>query len=103
MNDSRQDRLEMYSRMLALRDFDEEDLRSVEGTSITVVGAGGLGSPILQLLTSIGFGKIRIIDYDVVELSNLQRQTIYNYDDIGIPKVDAAVANLSKQNPFVQF
>ncbi len=96
-------KLEMYSRMLALRDFTEDDLEAIEQTTITVAGAGGLGSPILRLLTAIGFGKIRIIDHDIVELSNLQRQTVYNYDDIGVPKVDAAVANLRKQNPWVVF
>lgn len=97
------DKLEMYSRMLALRDFTDEDLKAIESTTVTVVGAGGLGSPVLRLLTAIGFGRIRIIDRDLVELSNLQRQTIYLYSDIGSPKVDAAVTNLSKQNPFVRF
>ena len=97
------DKLEMYSRMLALRDFTEADLEAIEHTTVTVVGAGGLGSPALRLLTALGFGTIRIIDHDIVELSNLQRQTIYNYSDIGSPKVDAAVENLKKQNPFVKF
>lgn len=95
--------LERHSRMLALRDFDKDSLDSIMNTTITVVGAGGLGSPILVLLTSIGFGRIRIIDRDIVELSNLQRQTIYNTEDIGKPKVDAAVANLSKLNNAVSF
>ncbi len=94
---------EMYSRMLALRDFSDDDLEAVEKATITVVGAGGLGSPALRLLTALGFGKIRIIDHDIVELSNLQRQVIYTYADMGIPKVDAAVANLKKYNPFVEF
>ncbi len=95
--------LERHSRMLALRDFDEKDLESIMNTTITVVGAGGLGSPALRLLTSIGFGTIRIIDHDVVDLSNLQRQNIYNTEDVGKSKVDAAVFNLSKQNPDVIF
>jgi len=95
--------LERHSRMLALRDFEEKDLESLMNTTITVVGAGGLGSPALRLLTSIGFGTIRIIDHDIIDLSNLQRQNIYNTDDVGKPKVDAAVANLSKQNPDVVF
>ncbi|MFW9849483.1 MAG: ThiF family adenylyltransferase [Candidatus Thorarchaeota archaeon] len=93
--------LERYSRMLALRDFDEKDLDAIRNTTISLVGAGGLGSPILILLTSIGFGRIRIIDRDIVDLSNLQRQIIYNTQDIGKPKVDAAVENLSKLNPEV--
>jgi molybdopterin/thiamine biosynthesis adenylyltransferase len=100
---SKDDRLEMYSRSLALRDFEIEDLEALEKTTITVIGAGGLGCPALRLLTAIGFGKVRIIDHDIVELSNLQRQTVYNFDDIGSPKVHAAATNLAKQNPFVEF
>ncbi|MFW9907243.1 MAG: ThiF family adenylyltransferase [Candidatus Thorarchaeota archaeon] len=96
-------KFERHSRMLALRDFNEADLESIMQANITVVGAGGLGSPALTLLTSIGFGKIRIIDRDIVDLSNLQRQTIYHFDDIGKPKVDVAVSNLSKLNPDVEF
>lgn len=89
--------------MLALRDFSEEDMKSIMNTTISVVGAGGLGSPALRLLTSIGFGKIRIIDRDIVELSNIQRQTIYNTQDIGEPKVEAAATNLQMVNPNVEF
>jgi adenylyltransferase/sulfurtransferase len=68
------DEAERYSRMLALHDFKEADMESVMGTRVAVVGAGGLGSPALRLLTAIGFGVIRIVDRDVVELSNIQRQ-----------------------------
>jgi molybdopterin/thiamine biosynthesis adenylyltransferase len=94
---------ERYSRMLALRDFTEEDMQSIMNATVTVVGAGGLGSPSLRLLTAIGFGTIRIIDRDVVELSNIQRQTIYNTKDIGEPKAHIAAANLSMLNPEVKF
>ena len=89
--------------MLALKDFSENDMESIMNTTITVVGAGGLGSPALRLLTAIGFGKIRIIDRDIVELSNIQRQTIYNTQDIGEPKVEAASTNLKMVNPNVEF
>lgn len=94
---------ERYSRMLALRNFSEGDMESIMNTTVTVVGAGGLGSPALRLLTAIGFGRIRIIDRDIVELSNIQRQTIYNTQDIGEPKVEAASANLQMLNPNVEF
>jgi len=94
---------ERYSRMLALRNFSENDMESIMKTTITVVGAGGLGSPALRLLTAIGFGAIRIIDRDIVELSNIQRQIIYKTEDIGTPKVEAAVKNLSETNPHVKF
>ncbi len=94
---------ERYSRTLALPDFDEKDLERIFNTAIAVVGAGGLGSPALRLLTALGFGYIRIIDRDIVDLSNLQRQTIYNMEDIGRPKAFAAADNLRRMNPDVQF
>lgn len=89
--------------MLALRNFSDDDMKSIMKTTIAVVGAGGLGSPALRLLTAIGFGNIRIIDRDIVELSNIQRQTIYNTQDIGEPKVEAAATNLKLINPNVEF
>ncbi|TFG30797.1 HesA/MoeB/ThiF family protein [Candidatus Thorarchaeota archaeon] len=91
-----------YSRLLALRNIHEEDMESIMNTTVAVVGAGGLGSPALTLLTAIGFGKIRIIDRDIVELSNIQRQTVYNTVDIGYPKAEAAAANLGLKNPEVE-
>ncbi|MFQ5832373.1 MAG: ThiF family adenylyltransferase [Candidatus Thorarchaeota archaeon] len=91
-----------YSRMLALRDYSEKDMEAVMRTTVSVVGAGGLGSPALRLLTAMGFGHLRIIDRDVVELSNIQRQTVYNTSDIGKPKAEAATANLAAMNPEVE-
>ncbi|TFG28087.1 HesA/MoeB/ThiF family protein [Candidatus Thorarchaeota archaeon] len=93
---------ERYSRLLALRNIREEDMESIMKTTVAVIGAGGLGSPALRLLAAIGFGKIRIIDRDIVELSNIQRQTIYNAGDIGQPKAEAAAINLALQNPDVE-
>jgi len=94
---------ERYSRMLALRDFSENDMDSIMNTTIAMLGAGGLGSPSLRLLTAIGFGRIRIVDRDIVELSNIQRQTVFNTEDIGKPKAEAAASNLELMNPEVQF
>jgi molybdopterin/thiamine biosynthesis adenylyltransferase len=94
---------ERYSRMLALRDFSEHDMETLLNTSIGMLGAGGLGSPSLRLLTAIGFGRIRIVDRDIVELSNIQRQTVFNTRDIGKPKAEAAAENLELMNPEVQF
>ncbi len=93
---------ERYSRLLALKNIGEEHMKAIMGTTVTVVGAGGLGSPALRLLAAIGFGKIRIIDRDIVELSNIQRQTIYNTEDIGKPKAEAAANNLSLMNPEIE-
>lgn len=94
---------ERYSRMLALRDFSEIDMETIMNTSVAMLGAGGLGSPALRLLAAIGFGRIRIIDRDIVELSNIQRQTVFNTEDIGKPKAEAAADNLELMNPEVQF
>ena len=92
-----------YSRMLALHDFAEEDMLKLVNTTVSVVGAGGLGSPALRMLSAMGFGTIRIIDRDVVELSNIQRQTVYNTEDIDKPKAEAAAVNLTLMNPEVKF
>jgi molybdopterin/thiamine biosynthesis adenylyltransferase len=94
---------ERYSRMLALRDFSEEDMNKIMNTTVAMLGAGGLGSPSLRLLTAIGFGRIKIVDRDIVELSNIQRQTVFNTEDIGKPKAEAAAENLSLMNPEVHF
>ena len=101
MSDNKQ--RERYSRFLALRDVSEDDLELILGSTVSVVGAGGLGSPVLRLLTAFGFGTIRIIDHDLVDLSNLQRQTIYETNDIGSPKAETAAQNLSRLNPDVSF
>lgn len=89
--------------MLALRDISEEDMETIMNTTVAQIGAGGLGSPSLRLLTAIGFGRIRIVDRDIVELSNIQRQTVFNTEDIGQPKAEVAAENLSRMNPEVSF
>jgi adenylyltransferase/sulfurtransferase len=99
----RPEQLERYSRSLRLHDFTEKDQRQLSETTVSMVGAGGIGSAALRLLASLGFGRIRIIDGDKVELSNIQRQNIYNTDDIGKKKAECAAANLSLMNPEVEF
>ncbi|NHI90500.1 MAG: HesA/MoeB/ThiF family protein [Candidatus Thorarchaeota archaeon] len=94
---------ERYSRMLALRDFSEDNMDKIMNTTVAMLGAGGLGSPSLRLLAAIGFGRIKIVDRDIVELSNIQRQTVFNTDDIGKPKAEAAAENLALMNPEVHF
>ncbi|UCE09606.1 MAG: HesA/MoeB/ThiF family protein [Candidatus Thorarchaeota archaeon] len=94
---------ERYSRMLVLKDFSEENMESIIRSTVSVVGAGGLGSPSLRLLSAIGFGKLRIIDRDIVELSNIQRQTVFDTSDIGLPKAEAAASNLERMNPEVEY
>ncbi|MBL4643268.1 MAG: HesA/MoeB/ThiF family protein [Flavobacteriaceae bacterium] len=92
-----------YNRHLILNEIGLEGQLKLKKAKVLVVGAGGLGCPILQYLTAAGVGTIGIIDDDVVEVSNLQRQILYTYDDVGTSKVLAAVAHLSRLNPFVNF
>ncbi len=93
--------LEAYSRQIVLRDIGYGgQLKLKEGT-VSLVGLGGLGSPIATQLTAMGVGHIRLMDRDVVERSNLQRQHLYGVDSIGYPKVEAAAERLSRLNPDV--
>lgn len=75
----------------------------LKNAKVLVVGTGGLGCPVLQYLTAAGVGKIGILDFDVVDESNLQRQVLFDTNDIGDYKADVAAKKLSLQNPHVQF
>lgn len=77
----------------------QEKLRN---STITVVGTGGLGSPIAQQLTAMGIGRLRVVDRDVIEISNLHRQILFGPDDVGLPKVEVAVRKLKNLNPDVE-
>lgn len=92
-----------YSRHLILDKIGEEGQLKLKHAKVLVIGAGGLGCPVLQYLTAAGVGTIGIIDDDVVDQSNLQRQVLYTIDDIGKLKAETAAKRLSKLNPFVQF
>lgn len=95
--------LERYSRHLIMPEFTIEGQRKLKKSRVLVVGAGGLGAPLLQYLTAAGVGIIGIIDSDVVEESNLQRQVLFDSDDVGQPKVEAAKKKLTALNPHVRF
>jgi adenylyltransferase/sulfurtransferase len=94
---------EHYSRHLILNEINREGQLQLKKTKVLVIGAGGLVCPILQYLTAAGVGTIGVIDDDVVDKSNLQRQVLYTYNDIGTLKVEAAVKRLEGLNPFVNF
>ncbi len=94
--------LEYYSRQIVLNEIGVEGQKRLKGARVCVVGVGGLGSPVTIQLTSIGVGHIRLVDRDVVEVSNLQRQHIYGMDKVGYPKVEAATERLRLLNPFVE-
>ncbi len=94
--------LSRYSRHLALPDFDEATQLKLKKARVTVIGAGGLGSPVLLYLTAAGVGSIQIIDQDVVSVSNLQRQVLFNSEDLGKRKAEVAREKLLKLNPHLQ-
>ena len=92
-----------YSRHLLLDEIGIIGQEKLKKAKILVIGAGGLGCPILQYLTAAGIGSIGVIDDDVVDQTNLQRQILYTVDDIGKSKAKTAVEKLSKLNPYVFF
>lgn len=92
-----------YNRHFILDAIGIKGQTKLKKSKVLVVGAGGLGCPILQYLTAAGVGTIGIIDNDVVDQSNLQRQILFTVDDIGKPKATVASERLSKLNPFVNF
>ena len=92
-----------YSRHLVMPGFDEQGQLKLKESSVLVIGAGGLGSPLLQYLTAAGIGTIGIADFDVVDFSNLQRQVLFETDDVGYSKAELARRRLERQNPNVEF
>lgn len=92
-----------YSRHIKIEGVGFDGQVKLKHAKILVVGAGGLGCPVLQYLTAAGVGTIGIVDDDLVDPSNLQRQILYDLNDVGKSKVEAAIKKLSDQNPFVQF
>ena len=85
-----------YDRHLILDEIGEEGQLKLKQAKVLVIGAGGLGCPVLQYLTAAGVGTIGIIDDDLVTQSNLQRQILYTIDDIGYSKAETAAKRLSK-------
>ena len=98
-----QKEIQRYSRHLLLPEIGNKGQELLCSAKVLVIGAGGLGCPVLQYLTAAGVGVIGIVDFDRVEESNLQRQVLYWVDDIGKCKAETAVVKLSKQNPLVKF
>jgi len=94
--------VEYYSRQMVLDEIGSTGQLKLKRAKVCVAGLGGLGSPLSIQLASMGVGHLRIIDRDVVEMSNLQRQHLYGVDVIGYPKVEAAAMRLRKLNPFVE-
>jgi len=91
-----------YSRQLIIPEIGLKGQKKLKRSSVLIVGCGGLGSPIALYLASSGIGHIGLVDYDLVELSNLHRQPIYRNEDIGKPKVILARERLLSINPEIQ-
>ncbi|HWW60113.1 MAG TPA: HesA/MoeB/ThiF family protein, partial [Thermoanaerobaculia bacterium] len=90
-----------YARQVALPEFGAAGQRALERASVLIAGAGGLGSPLAMYLAAAGIGKIGLVDYDVVDETNLHRQILYGTSDVGRPKLDAARDRLHDLNPGV--
>ena len=96
------DQRERYARHLVLPEVGEKGQQQLLDSKVAIVGAGGLGSPVALYLAAAGVGHLAIIDHDVVDLSNLQRQILHAVDRIGRPKVDSARQTLAAINPDTQ-
>jgi adenylyltransferase/sulfurtransferase len=95
------DELERYARHIVLREVGGPGQAALKRARVLVIGAGGLGAPVLLYLAAAGVGTLGVIDDDTVALSNLQRQVIHGTSEIGEPKVESAAAAIHRLNPHV--
>ena len=93
--------LSRYDRHIIIPDFGFEAQKKLKAAKVLVIGSGGLGSPALLYLAAAGVGTIGIVDFDVVDDSNLQRQVLFGVNEIGKPKVEAAKKRLESLNPYI--
>jgi adenylyltransferase/sulfurtransferase len=93
--------IERYKRHLVLRDVGGQGQQKLKGARVLVIGAGGLGSPVITYLAAAGVGTLGIIDDDAVSLSNLQRQIVHDTEHVGCAKVDSAAERVHELNPNV--
>ena len=94
--------LERYSRHLILKDVGYQGQKKLSEARVLIIGAGGLGSPAALYLAAAGVGTVGIVDADVVDLSNLQRQIIHGTSDVGLPKVESAKRRMLEINPHIE-
>ncbi len=95
------EQVKRYSRHIIMSDLGSKGQRALMGSKALIIGAGGLGSPSAIYLSLAGVGTVGIVDFDVVELSNLQRQVLHHTSDVGRPKVQSALDNIKSYNPDV--
>src|SRR5215471_1505900 len=96
------DEVRRYSRHLIIPDVGKTGQRRLKNAKVLVVGAGGLGSPALMYLAAAGVGTLGIVDFDVVDESNLQRQIIHGQSDVGKPKAVSAKETINQITPLVK-
>lgn len=96
------DEIERYARHIVLRGVGGPGQQKLKKARVLVIGAGGLGAPLLQYLAASGVGELGIVDDDIVSLSNLQRQVIHGTSDVGRKKIDSAAAAIGRLNPHVR-
>jgi molybdopterin/thiamine biosynthesis adenylyltransferase/rhodanese-related sulfurtransferase len=96
------DEIMRYSRHLIMPEVGVKGQKRLKAASVLIVGAGGLGSPIGMYLAAVGVGRIGLVDYDVVDLSNLQRQVIHGTRDVGRPKIESAMDRLRDINSHIR-
>ena len=94
--------LERYSRHLIIPEFNLEGQRKLKEAHVLVIGSGGLGSPLLMYLAAAGVGHIGIVDFDVIEDHNLQRQVLFGVDQVGASKAHSAKERILKLNPHIE-
>lgn len=102
MNDLTPIEIERYQRHLSLPRFGLEAQLKLKKSKVLVVGAGGLGCPVLQYLAAAGVGKLGVMDFDVVDVSNLQRQILFTESDVGKPKAEVAAERLRAMNSLIE-
>src|SRR5450631_152666 len=95
------DEIARYSRHLIMPEVTLEGQKKLKAARVLCIGSGGLGSPIALYLAAAGVGTLGLVDFDVVDFSNLQRQIIHTTNDVGRPKLDSAKQKLAEINPFV--
>lgn len=99
----RQDVFERYSRQIFIEEIGLEGQKRIRSSKVLVIGAGGLGSPVIQYLAAAGVGALGVADFDEVELHNLNRQIIHNENTVGVSKVKSAETFVGNLNHQVQF
>src|SRR3977135_592285 len=91
-----------YSRHLIMPEVGMEGQLKLKNAKVLLIGTGGLGAPLGLYLTAAGVGRLGLVDFDVVDVTNLQRQVAFGSEDVGKPKTEAARQRLSSPNPAIQ-